>query len=143
MELAAPLASRQQGFPEDLVFGSRALVAAQDAGVLPEGFLAGVAGNLGELGIHILDGAFAVGDDVGGRAVLDGQQQLCGALLRLLALGDVVDDGVKEGFIFLANGAGKNFDIPDRPIGAPMLEIKVLSRLLLRLSHLLPDSIRG
>jgi len=72
VEQAVPFPAAQDRVPEVLVEVPGQEAALEDPGRLPGHILQGVAHDLGELGVDVLDDAPGVGDDHRNRALLDG-----------------------------------------------------------------------
>ncbi len=85
-ELAAPALAGADRGPELLI--QRRLLAArlEHPGIAAQGLLGGVAGDLGESGVHVFDPAAGVGDGHGNRRLLDSR---CQQAVRLLELPDL------------------------------------------------------
>ena len=74
-----------------------------------------VAHDEAALGVFGVDAIGDVVDQVSQKGALAGQ-----GLLRLLAVADVVDDGVEDGLSLDLDPAAEHLDVPDRPVGPPV-----------------------
>ena len=91
-DLAFPGLAGLQGAPQVPVEFRVVLAALEQARILAEHFLAGIAGGAGEGGIHVEDGALGVGDEDGFAGLFDGANQPLVLGFRPLARGDVGDE---------------------------------------------------
>jgi hypothetical protein len=89
VELAMPRTSVGQRIPERHIAFLRRPAGLQDAGVLADDFLAGVAGDPQEGLVDVFDVSLDVGDDDALRTLLDGQRQFAQLLLGTDALRDI------------------------------------------------------
>ncbi len=76
LHLPPPFVTRRDGFPQVPVFFLGGVARFQNTRVLANDILGAITSDRAELRIDVLDGAFDVRDDDGGRALLDGTGQL-------------------------------------------------------------------
>ncbi len=82
-EFAAPFAAAGDSPPQPLVLFPRSPAGFEKARIGADGFGFAITGDLDELGIDVLDGAVAVGDDDQVGALLDGPRKEAQSLLGL------------------------------------------------------------
>ena len=89
---AVPLLAREQGLPEFSIDLGRRFARLEDARILADGFVRGIAADFGKPRVDVLDQAGGTGDDDGGRALLDRLQQFLRFLLGVVAFRNVCVD---------------------------------------------------
>ena len=77
--------------PQVFVKFSALNAGIQQARILTGGFVKTVAGNLGKLRVHVLDGPLRIGDDHRYLALFDGGRQLLKVFFGFLALGNIAE----------------------------------------------------
>jgi len=100
VKLTPPGSAGCDGFPEVAVERRILLSGFEESGMLAKHLGAAVAGGIFKGWVHVFDDAFAVGDDDGIGALLDGGPQVEKLLLGLLASGDIADRDAAAGWGF-------------------------------------------
>ncbi len=93
LEFAHPDLALREGLPHLPVDLPRGPGRLQDAGILPDGLAIGIAGHLGESGIHVLNGTLGIRDHNAERALFHRHRDLVQRFLGLPAARQILDDG--------------------------------------------------